>query len=256
VLGFVLVALVLLPVVSLVATASISDVAGGLAHPLVWPALRLSLITTLVALVAVVVCGTPLAWYFARRSTRLSRFLEAAFRLPIVLPPAVAGIALLLAFGRLGLFGPALDTLGLQPSLTAAAVILAQVFVSAPIFVGSATAAFRQLDMRLVDVAQTLGEPRMSALWRVALPLALPGLVAGAAMAWARALGEFGATLMFAGNLEGATQTLPLAIYTAIETDIRVAQAMSIVLVAVASLLLALVYRVSRPTAQRRGPGG
>jgi molybdate transport system permease protein len=160
------------------------------------------------------------------------------------MPPAVAGVALLLAFGRLGLTG---RLLGTSLSFTTAAVVMAQVFVAAPFYVGSAAAAFRRIDERLLTVARTLGASPAGVFFRVAVPLAAPGLAAGAAMSWARALGEFGATLMFAGNLTGRTQTLTLAVYTTFEGDLHAAQSISLVMVAVAfALLLVLSIREGR----------
>jgi molybdate transport system permease protein len=236
----VLLALLLLPPVALVLGTGPGAFVAGLRHPAVLPAARLSIETTAVALALTVALGTPLAWGLGRGPRR--RWLEVLLELPLVLPPAVVGVALLTALGRRGLLGPALDALGVQIPFTAAAVVLAQVAVSAPLYVQSATTAFRGLDPELLAVARSLGASPARAFFRVALPLALPGLVGGAALAWARALGEFGATLLFAGNLPGRTQTLPLAIYTALESDVRAAQALSLVLLAVAAGLL-LVLR-------------
>src|SRR6266700_1496339 len=158
--------------------------------------------------------------------------------MPVVLPPAVAGVALLLAFGRRGLVGPALEAAGVGLPFTRAALVLAETFVAAPFYLQAAVQAFRRLDADLVLVARTLGAswPRLFAT--IAIPVAWPALAGGAAMSWARALGEFGATLMFAGNLSGRTQTLPLAIYTALESDLRAAQAIALVIVAMAFVLL------------------
>lgn len=246
-----------LPLVALFVTSSLGDVAVGLRHPLVGPALRLSLFTTSVSLVVVVTLGTPLAWALSRSRGGLARAVETALQLPVVVPPAVAGVALLFAFGRRGLLAPLLGGLGGSLSFTTAAVVVAEVFVSAPFYVQAATSAFRRVDPRLVLVAQTLGASPLRVLSSVALPLAAPGLAAGAAMSWARALGEFGATLMFAGNLEGRTQTLPLAIYTALEADLRAAQALSIVLVLVAlALLVGARLSLSRAEARAEPPDG
>lgn len=248
-LGTLLVAFLALPFLGLVKTTSWSDFVAGLAHPIVWPALRLSLFTTSLSLVIVVAFGTPLAWLLARRRGRLSRLLEIAIQLPIVIPPAVAGVALLLAFGRRGVVASVVYPEGWSVAFTTAAVVMAEVFVSAAFFVQAATSAFRRIDDRLLLVARSFGASPLRVFLRIALPLAGPGLVAGAAMSWARALGEFGATLMFAGNLADKTQTLPLAIYTALETDLRAAQALSLVLVAVAFALL-LGVRSSLATAK------
>jgi molybdate transport system permease protein len=230
-----------LPVLGLVTTISLADFLAGLSQPLVWPALRLSLITTSACLLLTVVTGTPLAWMLARTDHRFARALETFVQLPIVIPPAVAGVALLLAFGRRGALAGVLYPRGWSVAFTTAAVVIAELFISAPLFVQAAIGAFRRIDPRLLVVAQTLGASPWRVFLRIALPLASPVLVAGAAMSWARSLGEFGATLMFAGNLQGVTQTLPLAIYGAFETDLRSAQALSVVLVGVAFTLLVSV---------------
>lgn len=240
-LGGVLVAFLSVPLIALFITTTFADFYAGLSHPLVWPALRLSLLTTSLSLLLVVVLGTPLSWALASSTGRGARALETVVQLPIVIPPAVAGVALLLAFGRRGLLAEWLYPEGWSLAFTTTAVVMAEVFVSAPFFVQAATSAFRRINPKLVIVARTFGASPLRVFFRVAVPLAAPGLVAGAAMSWARSLGEFGATLMFAGNLQGRTQTLPLAIYTALESDLRAAQALSMVLVVVAFALLLFV---------------
>lgn len=251
VVGASLVAFLVVPLLALFAGGSASDFEAGLRHPLVGPALRLSLVTTSLSLVVVVLLGTPLAWALARAEGRMARTVEAALQLPIVIPPAVAGVALLLAFGRRGLVAEWLYPEGWSVTFTTTAVVLAQVFVSAPFYVQAATSAFRRVDPRLLLVARSFGAFPLRVFRRVAVPLAAPGLVAGAAMSWARALGEFGATLMFAGNLQGKTQTLPLAIYTALESDTLAAQALSMILVVVAFVLLVFVRAALRRSAER-----
>jgi molybdate transport system permease protein len=242
----VLVAFLALPLVALVVTSSFAEFTDGLESPLVWPALRLSLVTTAVSLAIVLAFGTPLAWVLARSKGPFARALETLVQMPIVVPPAVAGVALLFAFGRRGLLAGVLYPEGWSVTFTTTAVIMAEVFVSAPFFVQAASSAFRRVDEKLLIVARTFGATPLRVFFRIALPLAAPGLVAGAAMSWARSLGEFGATLMFAGNLEGETQTLPLAIYTALESDLEAAQALSILLVVVAFALLLFVRMVLR----------
>ncbi|HVT07209.1 MAG TPA: ABC transporter permease [Polyangia bacterium] len=229
------------PLAGLLLAASPAELARGLQSPQVAPAVALSLATTTVSLAMIVGCGTPLAWAIARGTGRRWRAVETIAELPAVLPPAVAGVALLLAFGRRGLLGGALATVGLGLPFTSAAVVLAQSFVAAPFYLQAAVAAFRRLDPDVVLVARTLGASRSRVFLTVAAPIARPALMGGAALAWARALGEFGATLMFAGNMPGRTQTLPLAIYTALESDLRTAQSLSILLVAVALGLLVAV---------------
>lgn len=241
VLGALLVAFLAVPLLALLLSTTAGDFRLGLDHPLVWPALRLSLFTTSISLAIVLSLGTPLAWTVARSRSRAARAIETVAQLPIVIPPAVAGIALLFAFGRRGVLAGWLYPEGWSVTFTTAAVVMAEVFVSAPFFVQAAVSAFRRVDPKLVVVARTFGASPLRIFFRLAVPLAAPGLVAGAAMSWARSLGEFGATLMFAGNLQGQTQTLPLAIYTALESDIRAAQALSIILVVVAFALLLLV---------------
>jgi molybdate transport system permease protein len=244
-----LVGLLALPVLSLFVTASPGEILAGFRHPVTGPALLLSLLTTVTSLVVVVALGTPLAWWLARASGPGARAVETLVALPVVIPPAVAGIALLLTFGRRGLLGPLFEGVGWTISFSTTAVILAQIFVSAPFYVQGAASAFRSLDGTLLVVARSLGASPARAFFRIALPLARPALVAAAAMSWARALGEFGATLMFAGNLQGRTQTLPLAIYTALESELRAAQALSLLLVLVAFALLLLLR--ARPGAAR-----
>ncbi|MEM8610010.1 MAG: molybdate ABC transporter permease subunit [Myxococcota bacterium] len=237
-LAFLLLAVVTLPVVGLLAASSPADLVAGAEDPLFVPALWLSIRTTLATLFIVILTGTPLAWWLATGPTRWTRVVEVLVVLPIVIPPAVLGIALLQGFGRQGLLGPLLGGLGVQVPFTTAAVILAQVVVSAPFYVESAAIAFRRVDVDLMLVARTLGASPTAAFFRVAAPVAATGLFAGAALAYARSVGEFGATLLFAGNLSGTTQTMPLAIYTALESDVRVALALALLLTAIAVALL------------------
>jgi molybdate transport system permease protein len=242
-----LAALLLMPLVALFIDGGPAAIVHGLRGELTLPAVRLSVTTTTLSLALIVLAGTPLAWQLATRRGRLARSLETLFQLPVVMPPAVGGIALLLAFGRRGFVGSWLDRAGLSPSFSMAAVVIAQVFVAAPFYLAAATTAFRRLDPHLLAVARSLGARPPRLFFKVALPLAKPALLGGMAMSWARALGEFGATLMFAGNLGGKTQTLPLAIYTALEIDVRSAQALSILLVVVAFGLLLALRRIDRP---------
>jgi len=244
-------ALLALPVVGLAAASSPSDLLAGVRDPLFAPALWLSTWTTAASLALVVAAGTPLAWWLAGASGPQARVAATLVDLPVVLPPAVLGIALLETFGRRGLLGPALDTLNLGLPFTSGAVVLAQVVVSAPFYVQGAVAAFKGVDPDLLVVARTLGRGSAAVFFRVAVPLALPGLVAGAGLAWARALGEFGATLLFAGNFPGATQTLPLAIYAALESSPQAAAALALVLAAAGACLL-LPLRVLPAVLDRR----
>ena len=233
-----LVVLLAAPLLALAASSVGPSFARGISDPLVAPAIRLSLFTTAVSAAIVITFGTALAWRIARSHARWVRAVELLVQLPIVVPPAVAGVALLLTFGRHGVFG---SLFGGSLAFTTGAVILAEVFVSAPFFLQAALSAFRRIDEDLLVVARSLGASRTRVFVRVVLPMALPALAGGAAMSWARALGEFGATLMFAGNMTGRTQTLPLAIYTAMETDLDAAKTLSLLLVVVATLVIALV---------------
>ena len=218
-----------------------------LREPLVTQALRLSLITSLSSLLLAILFGTPVAYLLARYRFRGARVVETLIDLPMVLPPTVAGVALLMAFGRRGLLGPWLTVAGLQIGFSTTAVILAQSFVCLPFYVRAAQAGFRSVDPELERVAYTLGVSPLRTFWRVTVPLALPALLGGGVMAWARALGEFGATIMFAGNLRGRTQTMPLAIYLAMESDLPAALALSTLLIVVSfSVLLSVRALVRR----------
>jgi molybdate transport system permease protein len=238
-----LVAFLGLPVAVLVVRA----VAGGalvaaVGDPVVLEALSLSLATTAVSLVLTVLLGTPFAYVLARRRFRGSSVLETIVDLPIVLPPSVAGLALLLVFGRRGLVGPSLEVVGLTIPFTTVAVVLAQVFVAAPFFVRSARAGFAAVDRDLEDAARVDGAAEHQVFRWITAPLAGAALAAGLVMSWARALGEFGATIMFAGNIAGRTQTLPLVVYGefgAGELDASIAAA-SILVVAAFGVLVAV----------------
>ncbi len=246
-------ALLALPLVALAGASSPGDIAVGARHPLFLPALWLSARTTVVTVAIIVLAGTPAAWWLATRPGRAPRIVEVLVDLPIVVPPAVMGIALLEAFGRNGLLGPALAAVGVRIPFTTPAVILAQLVVAAPFYIQGSAAAFRRIDPELILVARSLGKSAAGAFLRVVLPLALPGMIAGAALAWARALGEFGATLFFAGNFTGVTQTMPLAIYTALESDTRLAIALAVVLVGASALLLLPLRAVPALVSRRLG---
>lgn len=234
----VLVLLLTVPLVGLAVSASPAELRAGAASPLFAPALWLSLRTTLMSLGVIVVTGTPLAWWLATSTGRSARVIEVLVDLPIVIPPAVVGVALLQTFGRQGLLGAGLSEFGIGIPFTERAVLLAQIVVSAPFYVQAAANAFRRVDLDVLIVARTLGASPNVAFFRVAVPIALPGLVVGMSLAWARALGEFGATLLFAGNLSGRTQTMPLAILTALESDVQLAVVFSLVLAAMGGLVL------------------
>lgn len=190
--------------------------------------------------------GLPLAFWLSHGSGAFKKLVALVVDLPLVIPPAVIGVALLATWGRRGAFGPVLETFGLELAFSSSAVVLAQTVVSAPFFVQAAANAFRKVEPEMLLVARSLGASPWGAFFRVAVPVALPGLVAGASLAWARALGEFGATLLFAGNLPGTTQTMPVAIFSALEIDVRLALAFSLVLAGAASLLLVLLRALPR----------
>lgn len=209
-----------------------------LADPDTRRAVALSLATSAAALGASVALGTPLAWWLARSNSRLAGLAGTLVDLPTVLPPSAAGVALLLTFGRSGPAGAWLERAGLSIAFTPAAVVLAQVFVSSPYYVRAARAGFASVDSELRDAATIDGAGGWSQLRRIVGPLAWRSLAAGAAMCWSRALGEFGATILFAGNLPGRTQTMPLAIYLGLESSLDRALALSTVLIAAAVLVL------------------
>ncbi len=210
-------------------------------------ALRLSLLTTAVTLALTLLFGTPLAYLLARRHFPGRGALETLVDLPMVLPPAVAGVALLMTLGRRGLLGPALAALDVEVGFTTAAVVLAQLFIAAPFYVKAAKQGFAAVDPALEQAAAIAGASSLETFRHVTLPLALPALLGGLVMAWARALGEFGATIMFAGNFLGTTQTMPLAIYTAMERDVGAALALASILVVVSFAVLLGVKALLRP---------
>jgi molybdate transport system permease protein len=218
--------------------------------PVVVQALRLSLETTALTLALSIGLGTPIAYLLARHRFPGQTFVDSLIELPMVLPPAVAGIGLLMAFGRRGLFGPTLASMGISIGFTTAAVVIAQFFVAAPFYVRAARSGFLGVDRELEHVSHTLGVSRWATFWRVTVPVAMPSLLGGAVMCWARALGEFGATVMFAGSFEGRTQTMPLAIYAALEGDLDAALVLSAILVVVSfAVLLALRFVVGQRVA-------
>jgi molybdate transport system permease protein len=230
-----------LPLGALLLIVPPRDLLAHLASPMALRALVLTLWTTLVATAIVVVLGTPLAFLLARGDFRGRALLDTLVDLPVTIPPVVAGVALLLAFGRRGLLGGHLELLGVRVAFTSLAVVMAQVFIASPFFVKAARAGFEGVDLRLEAAARSLGATRWRAFWTVTVPLARPALLSGIVLAWARALSEFGATMMFAGNFPGRTQTLTLAVMTALESDLETAVAVSALslLVALAALLAA-----------------
>jgi molybdate transport system permease protein len=239
-----LLALLGLPLLGLVFRAPPGELVKRLRDPLVLDALRLSLVTSTSATALVTILGLPVAYLLATRNFPGKRIVEVLLELPMVLPPTVAGVGLLVAFGRAGLAGGVLNGLGVTLPFTTMGVVVAQAFVAAPFFVGASRAGLSGVDRRYLDAAATLRAAPYRSFARVMLPLALPSILAGVAMSWARALGEFGATITFAGNMPGVTQTMPLAVYLALQTDLEAALALSVLLLA-ASLAVLLTLRLA-----------
>jgi molybdate transport system permease protein len=228
-----------IPVIALFTQVPLGDVPGLLDDPAVHDALAVTARTNAIANVLIVALGTPTAYLLATRRFRGRGALVTIVELPLVLPPAVAGIALLAAFGRGGLLGDALASGGIVLPFTEWAVVLAVAFVASPFYVRQAIAAFEAVDPQMTDAARTLGASPARTFWRVNLPLAAGGLAAGWVLAFARGLGEFGATIIFAGSVRGSTQTLTLAIYDQLEGDFDVAIALGILLVVLSVVVLA-----------------
>ncbi len=229
-----------MPLLALVVRAPWRDLPEQLTSPAVWDALRLSLVCATCATALSLVVGVPLAWLLARTDFPGRSLVRALVTLPLVLPPVVGGVALLLALGRNGVVGRWLDAwFGVTLPFTTAGVVLAETFVALPFLVISVEGTLRAADPRYEEAAATLGASRFTAFRRVTLPLIAPGVAAGAVLAWARALGEFGATITFAGNFPGRTQTMPLAVYLALQNDPAAAIALSLVLLAVSVAVLA-----------------
>ncbi|WP_432139012.1 molybdate ABC transporter permease subunit [Streptomyces sp. bgisy154] len=233
-------AFLLLPLLALLVRAPWSSLPEQLTGAQVWEALRLSLICATAATAVSLVLGVPLAWLLARTRFPGRGLVRALVTLPLVLPPVVGGVALLLALGRNGVAGRWLDSwFGITLPFTTTGVVIAEAFVAMPFLVISVEGTLRAADPRYEEAAMTLGASRFTAFRRVTLPLVAPGIAAGAVLAWARALGEFGATITFAGNFPGRTQTMPLAVYLALQNDPEAAIALSLVLLAVSIAVLA-----------------
>lgn len=238
-LGVLAVAFLTLPLVGLALRTPWGQVGTLLTDPVVLQTLRLSLVTSLASLSLATVLGVPLAWLLARTDFPGRRLVRAVAVLPMVLPPVVGGVALLLAFGRRGLFGQILFTAtGWSLPFTTPGVIVAETFVAMPFLIVTVESGLRALDPRFEEAAATLGASRWTVLRSVTLPLIAPSLTAGMALCWARALGEFGATITFAGNLPGRTQTMPLAVYLELESNPAAAYLLSFVLLVVSIAVL------------------
>src|SRR5215212_1177645 len=233
-----------LPVVAVFVDSSPAELVESLGSPGALDALWLSARATAAALAVILAVGTPAAYMLATRSFRGKAVFVTLIELPLVLPPAVAGIALLAAVGPSGILGGAVEAAGIELSLQTAGVVVALTFVASPFYIRQAIAAFASVDSTLLDASRTLGASEARGFLRVMVPAALPGLAAGTALALGRALGEFGATLMFAGSFQGITQTVPLAIYDRFSTDFDAALALSAVLIAVSAAILLAVKLV------------
>lgn len=232
-------ALLLLPLVALVVRAPWGGLPGRLLSPEVGQALRLSVVCASLATAGCVVLGVPLAWVLARTSFPGRRLLRALVTVPMVLPPVVGGVALLLLLGRRGLLGQPLHAaFGISLPFTTAAVVAAETFVSLPFLVVAVDGALRGADRRYEEAAATLGASRLLVFRRVTIPMVAPGVTSGAVLCFARALGEFGATITFAGSFPGTTRTMPIAVYLALETDPDAAIVLSLVLLTVSVLVL------------------
>ena len=230
-----------LPIAAIFVDVGPRELLSSLDDPVAVDALVLSLETTAIAVAVIVAVGTPAAYLLATREFRGKAAALTLVELPLILPPAAAGIGLLAAFGPEGILGPQLEALGITLPLTTAAVVVALVFVASPFYVRQAQAAFAALDRNIVEASRTLRASEARTFARVAIPVAMPSLATGLALAWGRALGEFGATLMFAGSFRGVTQTAPLAIFERFSTDFTAALALSAVLVAVSGAILLVV---------------
>ena len=242
-----------LPVLALlIRAAQHGNFLTGLVGDLALTALRLSLITSGISMGIILLVGTPFAYLLARNTSWILRIVDSLIELPIVLPPVVAGVAMLMAFGRQGVLGPVLETLGIGLPFTTGAVVFAQIFVAAPFYIRSAKLGFQSVARDYEDISQTLGISPWGTFWRLTVPLAAPSLLTGFALAWARSLSEFGATIMFAGNLMGKTQTMPLAIMTAMESSLDSALALSVLLLAGSVTILIGLGLATRPKWQNR----
>ena len=209
-------------------------------------ALSLSLVTSSITMIIAAIFGTPLAYVLAHWKFKYKSWIELILDLPIVLPPSVAGLALLIAFGRNGYFGPALNVLGISLPFTTAAVVIAQTFVAAPLYVRSARIGFSGVERQLIESAHVEGASQWQLFSEVMIPLTSRILASGAILTWTRALGEFGATILFAGNLEGTTQTMPIAIYVGFEQNLGVALVLSVVLIFVSAIVLMVTKKLEQ----------
>jgi len=245
----------ILPLGALLSRVSVDQLAATLVREEVYRAISLSLTTASMSVLITIVFGTPLAYLMARRTFRLKRVLDTLIDLPTVLPPAVAGVALLLAFGRRGIVGSLLEDWGLSIAFTQTAVVIAQTFIAAPLYIKSALVGFTAVEREFEQSATLDGAGSWAVFRLITVPLAWPALLSGAVLTWARALGEFGATIIFAGNYPGRTQTMPLAIYIGFELDLDVALTLSVILIASSCLVLIVAKGLLQRQPVENGPG-
>jgi molybdate transport system permease protein len=239
-------AFIALPVASLFIKSASGMAFQSLRDPVVTDALTLSLFTATITVVIVIILGTPLSYLNARFDYPGKEIADSLIELPVIMPPMVGGIALLMAFGRMGVLGQHLHAGGVNIAFTTVAVVVAQVFVSMPFYLRQARISFEDVDLVFENAARTLGASRTRVFFTVTLPIATNGLISGAIMAFARALSEFGATIIFAGNFQGRTQTMPLAIYTAMQGDLKISLCLALILVAFSFAIIALVKILTR----------
>jgi molybdate transport system permease protein len=239
-----------LPMISLILWTVNENAWGAMASPEARDALLLSIRTSSISMLIIISVGTPAAYLLSRAEFPGKRALDSLIDIPAVLPPSAAGIALLLTFGRFGLLGQYLDVFGITVSFTTAAVVIAEVFVAAHFYVRQATVGFAQVRRDVEEAALVDGAGRFSVFTRVTVPLAFPALVAGAVMAWARALGEFGGTIIFAGSFQGVTQTIPLAIFAARESNFDAAVALSVMVLGFAFTVILVARSLLRKAAE------
>lgn len=231
----------LVPLVALLLRTNPAAIVANLQQPTVLQAIQLSMITSAISTFLTILLGTPVAVLLARRTLPFQKAIDTLIDLPTVLPPSVAGVALLIAFGRRGLIGETLDDWGITLAFTQVAVVIAQVFVACPFYIKAAAIGFAGIEPELKEAAALDGGSRWDIFRHITIPLAWGALVSGAVMTWARALGEFGATIIFAGNFPGRTQTMPLAIYLGFELDLGLALTLSVILVVCSFLVLLIV---------------
>lgn len=244
--GILLIGLFAIPLLALMARAINAHFLDYVLSPQALAALRLSLMTSLGTVLLTILMGTPLAYVLARWKFPGKSGLELLIDLPIVLPPSVAGVALLIAFGRNGVFGPLLRSVDISLPFTVAAVVIAQIFVAAPLYIRAARIGFAGIDIQIEEAARVEGASQWQLFCHVMFPLTGRALISGAILTWTRALGEFGATMLFAGNLEGVTQTMPMAIYLGFERNLGIAIALSAVLIGFSVFLLSITRRLEQ----------